>query len=62
MAPPDHRRVGLSTNTVVLGGGILCLVLLAICQAIKETHPDNLALRHHGTSVGTEAKKTMHTN
>ena len=54
MAPPDRRREGqmFSTNAKVLGGGILCLVMMAVYKAIKETHPDNLALRHHGTSVG----------
>jgi hypothetical protein len=49
---PDRRHIGLSsTNTTVLGG-VVCLVLMAVYQAVKETHPDTLAQRHHGTSAG----------
>jgi len=44
----DRRRPGggLSATQGTVLGGIACLVLMAVYQAIQETHPDTLKQRH----------------
>lgn len=41
---------GLSKAHLAGFGGLLCLLILAVFQAVRETHPDAVADRHHGAT------------
>ena len=38
----------VSKPQLVAFAGVACLVILAVFQAVRETHPDAVADRHHG--------------
>ena len=47
----DRRgRGGVGKAHLAAFGGIACLVLLAVFQALRDTHPDAVADRHDGAT------------
>ena len=52
---------GLSKAHLAGFGGLSCLLILAVFQAVRETHPDAVADRHHGAMDLTAETRTRRT-
>ena len=57
----DRRgRGGVGKAHLAAFGGIACLVLLAVFQALRDTHPDAVADRHDGATDSMPLEYEMH--